>query len=42
MFLSCDHQGLKNVTENCKNESHKANVEYSKKAIMNDNLLEKL
>ena len=25
--LSCDHQGLKDVTDHCKKESRKANVE---------------
>ena len=29
--LSCDHQGLKDVTDHCKKESHKANVEPSNK-----------
>ena len=29
--LSCDHQGLKDVTYHCKKESRKANVESSKK-----------
>ena len=29
--LSCNHQGRKDVTDHCKKESHKANVESSKK-----------
>ena len=29
--LSCDHEGLKDVTDHCKKESHKANAESSKK-----------
>ena len=28
--MSCDHQGIKDVTDHCKKESHKANVEASK------------
>ena len=35
--LSCDHQGVKDVSDHCKKDSHKANVESSMKGFLKSN-----